>query len=211
MTAVLAFCVVVFAVPSVASYWHGRAAHARAGSFAAKGTRLALHRLIVVGVVVLVHGLLLGVFASAPDTGQPEPGHQYSAAFDTWRGNAMMSAILAVLVTLAAMLTIAIVFVREIILLVRTWRARTRVLREGEAVPPPDASTPMTIDFGVGDEAWIFRGPAREGYREAPPVLGWARGKPVTWRALVGPIVSVVTVAAMFGFVAMDAILSMGD
>ncbi len=211
LAALIALYMVVFAAPSVVSYWLARSARARARSFAVRGRRLALHRLVVVGVVVLVHGLLLGLLASAPKMGTPEPGHQYSAAFDAWRMNTMMSAILAVLVSLAAMVAIAVVFVREIIVLVQTSRARTRVLREADSIAPPDASTPMTIDFGVGDEAWIFRGPAREGYREATPILGWARGKPVVWRSLVGPIVSVVTVLTMFAFIGTDAILSMGD
>ncbi len=208
MTVVL---LLAFAAPSVFAFWRARRAQPRAGSLLAQTKQLALHRLFIACVVVALHLWFALVFAWPPPTGQPEPGHQYGPEFEAWRERAMSTAILCVFGTAAALLGVGLVFVREIVLLVRAWRAENRVLQKATPASLPEPSTATLFDFGVGEEAWVFRGPQKEGYREAPEILGWARGEPVVGRFIVGPVVSIVTGVAAFPLLGMDMILSLGD
>src|SRR5581483_1871090 len=100
--------------------------------------------------------------------------------------------------------------VREIILAVRVLRARSRVLREATPTNAP-AGTSYAIDFGVGEDTFAFHGPAGDGYREMKPALSWARGTPVVTRIYSAPVITIVTGLAIFGFIGVDLILSMGD
>lgn len=208
MLGVLA-AVLLFTGPSTAFWAFVRKLKPRPSSLVARASRLALHRLVIVLVVFAPHVLLFGLFMVRPKEGTPYPGHQYGTAYESWLHEMVGIALSASLFSLASWIAIGVVFVREIILVIQTARAKSRVA--SAELLSPHGSTPVDFDFGVGEEYWAFHGPGGEGYRDARPIVGWARGTPMILPAVVGPLVSIITALAVFGFIGMDLLLTMGD
>ena len=203
--------VLSFAAPATAFWVLVRRLRPRPGSLVGRASKLALHRFAAVMVVLAAHVPLLVLMAVQPaDLGPPPPGHQYGPAYETWLREMSGAAVFATLASAASWLAIVVVFFREVILVVRTARAQRRVARNAEPGSPPE-STPVDFDFGVGEPYWAFRGPGGDGYREARSIEGWARGAPTLWPAAIGPVISIVTGLAVFGFIGMDMLLSLGD
>lgn len=201
----------LFASPSVLGYAWSRRGTPRPGSFLARSSSFALHRLIIASILILPHILMLFMMISQPKNDEPPtPNHQYGPAYEDWLANLMMMAILSSLISLLAWVALFVVFVREMILAVRVMRARAKVLHEGTPTDAPPG-TSFAIDFGVGEDTFAFHGTAGEGYREMKPALEWARGTPAVTRIYVAPVLTIVTALSIFGFIGVDLILSMGD
>ncbi len=202
---------VLFVAPSTVFWALARRLGPRPDSLVGRASKLSFHRFVIVMVVLAAHVPLVVLMMVQPkDGGPPPPGHQYGPAFESWLAEMVGAALFSTFASTVSWIAVCVVFVRELVLLSQTVRARRRVVRSAEPGSAPE-NTPMDFDFGVGEEHWAFHGPGRDGYREVRPIEAWARGRPTLWPAALGPLVSILTALAVFGFIGMDMLLSLGD
>lgn len=201
----------VFLAPSVGWFLVLHRGAPRADSLFAQAKRAALLRLVVVGLVTVLHAALLVELVTEPAFDPPLAGHQFGPKMEAWQSTMAMSSIITLLVSLLGLLVLAGGFLWEISI---AWKATATARWAKDAVPcpPPADARAADVDFGIGD-AWLAHRAEVPGsiYRGDAPAIRFVRGAPRSARFWVGPVVSVLAFVTAFLFLGTTLLLSLGD